>query len=240
VHGVTGSSRTFMGEEQAGVDALRIAHARITAAQSDIALVGGAYNAERFEVILYYVLAKHLTHDRHTRIWERAANGGGMELGTIAAFLVLEEKQHALKRGAKPFARLTSIESDQVKRTPGAITGTLERMWSGIGQRVKPENAAIVSGASGVEPFTAEERAFFGKHPELAVRATGTHLGHGLEPQFPANIALAAIALRYGHLFPPADASGIEQTMDAPLRQVVVTSIGHRRGEGLALVETVD
>jgi hypothetical protein len=28
--------------------------------------------------------------------------------------------------------------------------------------------------------------------------------------------------------------------MDAPLRQVVVTSIGHRRGEGLALVETVD
>jgi len=240
VHGVTGSSRTFMGEEQAGVDALRIAHARITAGQSDIALVGGAYNAERFEVILYYVLAKHLTHDQHTRTWERAANGGGMELGTIAAFLVLEEKQHALQRGAKPFARLTSIESDQVKRTPGAITATLERMWSGIGQRVKPENAAIVSGASGVEPVTAEERAFFGRHPDLAVRATGTHLGHGLEPQFPANIALAAIALRQGHLFPPADASGIERTMDAPLRQVVVTSIGHRRGEGLALVETVD
>jgi 3-oxoacyl-[acyl-carrier-protein] synthase II len=240
VHGVTGSSRTFMGEEQAGVDALRIAHARITAGQSDIGLVGGAYNAERFEVILYYVLAKYLTHNQHTRIWERAANGGGMELGTIAAFLVLEEKQHALKRGAKPFARLTSIESDQVKRTPGAITGTLERMWSGIAERVKPENAAIVSGASGVEPVTAEERAFFGKHPGLAVRATGTHLGHGLEPQFPANIALAAIALRHGHLFPPADASGVEQTMDAPLRQVVVTSIGHRRGEGLALVEAVD
>src|SRR4051794_14030342 len=29
VHGVTGASRTFMGEEQAGVDALRIAEARI-------------------------------------------------------------------------------------------------------------------------------------------------------------------------------------------------------------------
>ncbi len=71
VHGVTGSSRTFMGEEQAGVDALRIALARIKAGQSDIALVGGAYNAERFEVILYYVLAKCLTHDRHTRVWER-------------------------------------------------------------------------------------------------------------------------------------------------------------------------
>ena len=186
------------------------------------------------------MLAKCLTHDQHTRVWERAAIGGGMELGTMSAFLVLEEKQHALKRGAKPFARLTSIESDQLKRTPGAITGALERMWSGVAQRVKPENAAVLSGATGVEPITAEERAFLAQHPGLAVRATGTHLGHGLEPQFPANIALAAVALRHGHLFPPADEFGVERAMDAPLRQVVVTSIGHRRGEGLALVEAVD
>jgi 3-oxoacyl-[acyl-carrier-protein] synthase II len=240
VHGITGSSRTFMGEEQAGVDALRIAHARITAGQSNIALVGGAYNSDRFEVILHYVLAKYLIHNQHTGVWQRAANGGGMELGTIAAFLVLEEKQHALKRGAKPFARLTSIESDQIKRTPGAITGVLERMWSGIAKRVKPENAAILSGASGVEPVTGEERAFLAKHPDLAVRGTGTHLGHGLEPQFPANIALAAVALQHRRLSPPADDSGVERPMDAPLRQVVVTSIGHRRGEGLALVEAVE
>jgi len=240
VHGVTGSSRTFMGEEQAGVDAMRIALARITAGQSQIALVGGAYNAERFEVILYYVLAKCLTHDQHTRVWERAAIGGGMELGTIAAFLVLEEKQHALRRGAKPFARLTSIESDQVRRTPGAITRALERMWSNVARRVKAENAAFLSGASGVEPVTAEERAFLAQHPGLAVRATGTHLGHGLEPQFPANIALAAVALRHGRPFPPADDSGVERAMDAPLRQVMVTSIGHRRGEGFALVEAVE
>jgi 3-oxoacyl-[acyl-carrier-protein] synthase II len=113
-------------------------------------------------------------------------------------------------------------------------------MWTGIAQRVKHENAAILSGATGVEPVTAEELAFLAKHPGLAVRATGTHLGHGLEPQFPANIALAALALRQGRLFPPADPSGVEQPMSAPLRQVVVTSIGHRRGEGLALVEAVD
>src|SRR5262249_5016610 len=54
VHGVTGSSRTFMGEEAAGVDAVRIAAARIQARQSDIALVGGAYNAERVDLVLLY------------------------------------------------------------------------------------------------------------------------------------------------------------------------------------------
>jgi len=240
VHGVTGSSRTFMGEEQAGVDAVRIALARIKAAQSEIALVGGAYNAERFEVILYYVLAKCLTHERHTRVWERLAIGGGMELGTMGAFLVLEEKQHALARGAKPFAKLTSIESDFVKRTPGAIKGTLERMYTNVAAHVTSDSAAVISGATGVEPITGEERAFLAGHSDLAVRATSTHLGHGLEPQFPANIALAAMALQRGKLFPPADASGVEKPMDAPLRQVVVTSIGHRRGEALALVEAVD
>ncbi|WP_048863222.1 beta-ketoacyl-ACP synthase, partial [Acidisphaera rubrifaciens] len=40
VHGVVGSSRSFLGEESAGADALRIACARIAAGQSDIALVG--------------------------------------------------------------------------------------------------------------------------------------------------------------------------------------------------------
>jgi len=34
VHGVTGSSRTFMGEEQSGVDAVRIAHARFRPARA--------------------------------------------------------------------------------------------------------------------------------------------------------------------------------------------------------------
>src|SRR5262249_44796875 len=47
VHGVTGSSRTFMGEEAAGIDATRIALSRIAAGQSKLALVGGAQNAER-------------------------------------------------------------------------------------------------------------------------------------------------------------------------------------------------
>ena len=40
VHGITGPSRTFMGEEQAGVDAVRTAQARIASGQCDLMLVG--------------------------------------------------------------------------------------------------------------------------------------------------------------------------------------------------------
>jgi 3-oxoacyl-[acyl-carrier-protein] synthase II len=232
VHGVTGSSRTFMGEESAGVDAVRIAQARIAAGQSDLALVGGAYNAERWEVMLHFAMGRCLIHGEHKSVWERA----GMALGTIGAFLVLEEKSHAQARGAKPVARIAAVASDHVRRTPGAVTDALERMWSTVRARLDPAHAAVISGASGVQPATSEERDFLAAQ-DLAVRATATHFGHGLEPQFPANIALAAAALRAGRMFAPYDR--FERPMDAPLRQVVVTSIGHWRGEGLALIETV-
>ena len=53
------------------------------------------------------------------------------------------------------------------------------------------------------------------------------------------NIALATMALGHQKLFPPANSSGIEQAMEASLAQVVVTGVGHWRGEGMALVEAV-
>jgi 3-oxoacyl-[acyl-carrier-protein] synthase II len=231
VHGVTGSSRTFMGEESSGVEAVRVAHARIAAGQSTLALVGAAYNAERWEVMLHFALGRRLARGEPKPVWQR----GGMELGTIGAFLVIEEKAHAQERGATPFARIAAVASDHVRRAPGAVTAALEKLWSRIPQ-LDSTHAAVISGASGVAPATAEERAFLDR-TGLVVRASGTHLGHGLEPQFPANIALAATALRHGKLFAPEDAT--EKPMDGALRQVAVTSVGHWRGEGLALIEAV-
>src|SRR5262249_8996942 len=104
----------------------------------------------------------------------------------------------------------------------------------------RDKGGAFISGATGVEPATAEERAFLESHPEFPVRATGTRLGHGVEPQFVMNVALAAIALARGALFASNDATGYERPAGGPLAQVVVTSVGHWRGEGLALVEKID
>src|ERR671933_2215749 len=56
VHGVTGSSRTFMGEEVAAADAVRIAAARLAEGRGGIALVGGAYVAGRWDMLLVYAL----------------------------------------------------------------------------------------------------------------------------------------------------------------------------------------
>jgi 3-oxoacyl-[acyl-carrier-protein] synthase II len=239
VHGVIGSSRTFMGEESAGVDAVRIAMSRISAGQSKIALVGGAYNSERWDIVQHLVMGGVLRRGESKGVWERAADGGGMELGTIGAFLVLEERAHAEARGAKPWARITAVHSDRTRRKPGDVDAALTRLWGKIAPQIKAGETAVISGATGIEPATREEREFLGRQGALAVRATGTHLGQALEPQFPINIALAAAALDHGLLFPACDRTGFERPMDGTLSQIVVTSVGLWRGEAVALVEAV-
>jgi 3-oxoacyl-[acyl-carrier-protein] synthase II len=238
VHGVTGSSRTFMGEEAAGVDAVRIGFARIQSGQSDIVLVGGAQNSERKEMLLLYEFAQFNLTKEFKPVWARHGHPG-FALGSMGAFLVLESSDNARARGAKPMARLTSVLNARSNRKPGEITAMLGRLWDKIAPRAG-KAGAFISGATGVEPATSEERAFLVGHPEFAVRATGTHIGHGVEPQFAMNIALAAIAVQRGELFASQDPTGFERSADGALARAVVTSVGHWRGEGLAVVEEAD
>jgi 3-oxoacyl-[acyl-carrier-protein] synthase II len=240
VHGVTGSSRTFMGEEAAGVDAVRIAFSRIVSRQSDIALVGGAHNGERPDLFMLYEFGGYNLKEHFAPVWERGrGKPSGFALGSLGAFLVVEARDYAEARGAKPLARLSTVVSDRSKRAPGSVTAALTKLWDKIKDKVKAGHAAVLSGATGSEPATGEERVFLEAHSDLAVRATGSYLGHGMEPQFPMNVALAAVALGHGSLFPPCDATGLERPMSGQLRQVLVTAVGHWRSESLALVEKV-
>jgi 3-oxoacyl-[acyl-carrier-protein] synthase II len=240
VHGVTGSSRTFMGEEPAGIDAARIALSRIVSGQSDIALVGGAHNGERSDLFMLYEFGGLNLKERYAPVWERGRGRPfGFALGSLGAFLVIEARDYAEARGAKPLARFTTVLSDRSRREPGSVTVALTKMWDKVKDTIDADHAAVFSGATGAEPATAEERSFLEAHPDLAVRATGSYLGYGSEPQFPMNVALATIALGHGCLFPPCDSSGLERPMHGELRQILVTGVGHWRGEGLALVERV-
>jgi 3-oxoacyl-[acyl-carrier-protein] synthase II len=81
VHGVTGSSRTFMGEESAGIDAVRIALSRVVAGQSDIVIVGGAYNCEREDRLLVYEFASYNLKERLVPVWDRKYCGRRLRAG---------------------------------------------------------------------------------------------------------------------------------------------------------------
>ncbi|MDO9295011.1 beta-ketoacyl-ACP synthase [Bradyrhizobium sp.] len=238
VHGVSGTSRTFMGEEAASIDAARIALARIQSGQSDITLVGAAHNGERTDLLILYEFDDFNLKDKFDPVWARDKHSG-FALGSAGVFLVIESREHAEARGARPYARLTNVVTDLAQRKqPGAVTKSLEALWSKLG--MPKDNGALITGATGVEPVTSEERAFLSGHPGCAVRATGTSFGHTLETQFPLGLALAALSLSRGALFPPNDPTGLEVEMTDPPTQIVVMGAGHWQGEGMALVEAIN
>lgn len=234
VHGVTGSSRTFMGEEAAGVDAVRISLARITSGQSDIALVGAAHNGERKDLLMLYEFGGYNLKNTFKPVMAR--DGGGFALGSGGAFLVIESRRHAEARGAKPYAKLSSVVADRARRSEdGQVEASLQGLWNQLG--VSDDGAAVITGATGADLPTREEKSFLAKHGALPLRATGTRFGHIVEAQFPLGVALAALSLSKGELFAPTSGDSTEVASAQPATQIVVINAGHWRGEGMALVE---
>jgi 3-oxoacyl-[acyl-carrier-protein] synthase II len=239
VHGVTGSARVLLGEEEAGVDTIGIATARIAGGQSDRVLAGAGYNGKRKDILLYLVAAGHALAGEWRPVFEREASGGGIVLGSIGAFLVLEAAEAARARGATPIAKLAGVVSDATVPDDGAAReATLDRLWSRLAPRLRPDHLAVISGASGAEPATSAERRFL-QRLALPVRATGSHFGHAAQAQFPANVAIAALLVAQRKLYAPSGAFEADVTDGRAIEQIVVTGVGRNFGEGLALVEAV-
>jgi len=242
VHGVTDSSRTFMGEEMAGVSAIETAVAQIRNGQGDVFLVGGAYIAERGDMTMLMALGSALWQGGHGPVWSREDSGGGMIMGSAGSFLVLESKEHAQARGVRPYARINRVLSDRCNRRLGAARKVADALLEKIADQIPPGQLAVMSGCCGVQPQLSEEREFLGslsgRGVEPVIRGMTTVFGNTMEAQFPVNVALASLAISRGAFFNPFDDSGVEQEFSGKPEQILISSWGHWRGESLALIDT--
>lgn len=235
VHKVTGSSRTFMGEEGAGVAAVETAAARIRSGQSTHVLVGGAFQTEHSDMLLGYELAGYLHRDAWKPVWQRQGmQGGGVVTGSGGAFLVLEQRAHAISRGRRIYAELGPIVSGRARRRQGELAATIGAL---LDQAVKPNGKLLtLSGASGAHAATAAERSVLDAHPALATRGFSTMTGHMKEAQFPFAVALAALAVERKAAYPAFDAQA-EKPFEGVPDSALATAIGYHQFEGVALVK---
>ncbi|MEI8701393.1 beta-ketoacyl-ACP synthase [Mesorhizobium mediterraneum] len=238
VHKVTGSSRTFMGEEGAGVAAVETAAARIRSGQSTHILVGGAFQTEHSDMLLGYELAGYLHRGPWKPVWQRqGAEGGGVVTGSGGAFLVLEQREHAISRGRKIYAELGPVVSGRAKRRQGELDAEIAAL---LRQAALPNGELLtISGASGAHAATAAEKSVFGANPAIAARGFSTLTGHMKEAQFPFAVALAALAVERKAAYPAFDAA-TEKPFNGVPRTVLATAIGYHQFEGLALVNAAD
>lgn len=238
VHKVTGSSRTFMGEEGAGISAIATARARIAAGQSDICLVGGAYSAERKDLLTNYEMGGYLLKDTWRPVFGRTEEHGGFTVGSVGAFLILESASHAANRGVAGYARLDGVVSDRGPRDAASLSARLDALFEKSG--ASDDDLLVLSGASGIASLSQTERnALRARFPHAALRSYGTLLGQSFEAQFSAGVALAAAAIARRKGLPPFDGR-VENAVGFTPSRALVTTVGHVQAEGVAVLHALD
>ncbi|WP_455474760.1 beta-ketoacyl-ACP synthase [Bartonella sp. B30(2025)] len=227
VHKVTGSSRTFMGEEGSGLAAVQIAAARIRSGQSTHALVGSSYNAQSYDMLLSHELGGLLTRNEWAPVWDRKnCIGGGIITGSGGIFLVLESEEHARKRNARAYAEINHIITDQTDRTKVPLKKSVATML----QKMNARSALTISAASGFHEVTkAEQNAL--DDADMFYRGITTLFGYMREAQFPLALALSAIAVEKKCSFPALSIE--EKPYLKEVNEAFVSTIGVKRAEGI-------
>ncbi|WP_163273022.1 beta-ketoacyl-ACP synthase [Chelativorans alearense] len=233
VHKVTGSSRTFMGEEGAGVSAIETAAARIRSGQSSHLLVGAAFQTEHPDMLLAYELGRHLQRGGWSPLWQRSPEeGGGVITGSGAAFLVLESREHAQKRGRTAYAAVGPVASGRARRGGDGLQDALEEM---VGRLLGGDAPMLaISGASGAHAVTKAEKAALDARGHVTARGFSSLTGHMKEAQFPFAVALAALAVHHGKAYPAFAES--ERPFEAAPSAALATAVGYNCFEGMGLV----
>jgi 3-oxoacyl-[acyl-carrier-protein] synthase II len=217
VLGTGGGARTFLGEEIAGIQAVRDAVARIAAGQNEIILLAAVFDAEQAHTVLSLALGGLLQTEPAPPILDGVRSG--LVPGTRAVALVLEAEEEARRRGAPLRAMLGAVA--EVWAPDPSCESSFGDSLAGLteGRRVD----LCITGASGLPDTTAIEiGAIHRLLPGVSIQAVGDRIGHGMEATFPALVALAA------------------QTVEAgAARSVLASVVGHRHGAGAVIVEAV-
>ena len=95
-----------------------------------------------------------------------------------------------------------------------------------LGEGVSDNWARLTAGHSGIRRIT--------RFPLDGLRTTVAGAVDFVDVPDASSVALAALAVGHGRLFPPLEPA--EKAMDTELRQALVTGWGHWRGEAMALV----
>ena len=169
---------------------MRIAAARLAEGRGGIALVGGAYVAGRWDMLLIYALGGLLRRGALGADRRSGGGEGGMVMGSVGAFLVLETRSHAEARGAKGLAELAVVATGSARRAgEDTARASAEALVGNMRSLLRP-GYAVISGATGAAGPMGDEAGFLADLRDAGpaqgpVRHTAEIIGHSVEAAFP-------------------------------------------------------
>ena len=230
-HGLEGPSTTVSAACASGAHAIALAMSWLDSRQVDVVLVGGTDSTVTKHTLLAYYRAGALSGDNEmgsaaSRPFDR--DRSGFIMGEGAAVLVLESGKHARKRGAECYARLlgSSLVSEAYQlaapRKDGKyMTRTMKLALENAG--VSTASVAHVNAHAPSTPLgdAAEASAIqdvFGDHTSnVAVSAPKSMMGHPIGASSAIQIALTAMAIKYGIVTPTINLENQDAEIKLPL-----------------------
>ncbi|MGV4924099.1 ketosynthase chain-length factor [Streptomyces sp. BHT-5-2] len=250
-YGIRGFSKSFAADRASGACGLLHGMRSILRGRNDVVLAGGA------EAPLTRLgMAAHVTTGDLSRA--SAAEDGylpfdgeraGLVLGEGATVLVLEEREHALRRGARVLGELASAEQrtaapDEPDGAAAALTAALHA----ADRAPQDVDVVFAEGAGSAESDATEARALARVFGEGCVPVTVPKAGYG--HQYGASAATelvcAALSLRDGALPPTPGTRTVDERCAVDLvtetrPRAVSTTVVHsrsREGTNVAMVLT--
>jgi 3-oxoacyl-[acyl-carrier-protein] synthase II len=198
LHGLKGPSNTLMTSSTGGVQAVGEACRVIERDDADVMLAGACDSKINPIGLSRLYLSGVLSKKNHTpatvyRPFDRERDG--IVVGEGAALFVLEERQHALKRGAKIYGEILGFSARAHSDIP-SIQQALEEC-----EKTPGEVDFIHANGSGIpeeDVFEAEslERVFGSRIDETPVTATKSITGHLIDASGAPELCLALLALK--------------------------------------------
>ena len=194
----------------AGVQAIGDAARLIRAGEADVAVCGGAEACIDLVSLGGFAAARALstsfneTPERASRPFDRDRDG--FVMGEGAGILVIEELEHALRRGAVPIAEIvgygTTADAHHITSGPDDGDGARRAMQAALRQaRLTPDQIQHLNAHSTSTPVgdlceLEAIKAIFGREGRIAVSATKSATGHLLGAAGGVEAIFTVLALR--------------------------------------------
>jgi len=207
--GLRGRLLTFINACAAGAQAIAVAADLVRSGRADVAVAGGVEVINRMVMSGFEALRAVSPTGCHPFDAER----DGIQLGELAAFVVLESGARVRERGARPYARIAgsgaSADAFHVVRPDeqgaGAVLA-LRRALDAAGATPDEVDYVNAHGTGTVQNDPVELAAivsvFGDRAARLPISSTKSMLGHALGASGAAEAVICALALREGFLPP--------------------------------------
>lgn len=263
-HGLTGPNLTYSTACSSSAVALGEAARRIRCGEVDVMLAGGAEAPLTFGVLRAWEAMRTLATpdplDPATSCRPFSLNRSGLVIGEGAAFVVLEEWQHALNRGAHFHAEFSGygLTSDVAHITRPTVEGQGSAMRAALNSahldpsRIDYINAHGTATAQNDAVETAAIKNVFGSHARsIPVSSTKSMHGHLLGAAGALEFVISVLSLGRGtvpptlHLNMPDPACDLDYVPDRArtglaLRAVMSNSFAFGGTNAVLIAEAVD